>query len=77
MGGESKSLQEDLWPLLDIQNELEEIQGNSSCTTQGVSCGTADCLSGYYNWCRGGYQVTWPTECFETNQMSKLQTLLN
>lgn len=24
----SKSLQEDLWALLDIQNELEEIQGN-------------------------------------------------
>lgn len=28
VGGKSKSLQEDLWALLDIQNELEEIQGN-------------------------------------------------
>lgn len=25
---ESNNLQEDLWPLLDTQNELEEIKGN-------------------------------------------------
>lgn len=45
MDRKSKSLQEDLWALLDIQNELEEIQEIRIVPPRGSPCGVADCMS--------------------------------